>query len=254
MKRHDLSGKQFGQLIAITYERKASGRSAWLCKCACGKEKVIGTANLLRGESRSCGCMEFRFRKDNKTAYRHGLWNHPLSGTWRSMKQRCLNPKSRAYERYGGRGIEVCERWLSFENFVADNEHLVTPGTSLERKDNDGPYSPDNCRWATPREQSRNTSGNKHLTYLGRTQTLVEWAEEKDLPYHVLLERLYAGWSTERALTTPPKSRAILSESDVIEIRKARLIGATQKELASRFGVKPSTIKAVVLRRIWKHI
>lgn len=121
------------------------------------------------------------------------------------MIQRCENPNATGYERYGGRGIQVCERWRTFENFYAGMGERPE-GMTLDRIDVDGNYEPSNCRWATDREQTRNASHNHRLTYGGETLTVAEWAEKTGLPYGVIYDRLRDGWTVEDVLTTPIQS------------------------------------------------
>ena len=118
------------------------------------------------------------------------------------MKSRTTNPKNIGYHRYGGRGIRVCERWLKYENFKADMGE-PPEGMTLERIDNNGPYSPENCRWATRTEQNNNTRSNRMLTFRGKTQTIMQWAREIGVSFQVLWYRIARGWSVDRALTTP---------------------------------------------------
>lgn len=125
------------------------------------------------------------------------------------MKERCYNPEKKAYPRYGGRGIKVCDRWLKLENFIADNEHLALPGLTLDRRDNDKDYSPENCRWVTPLAQANNRSNCVYLEFRGRTQTVAEWARELGMFEKTLRKRvLDSGWSAEKALTTPVRYRS----------------------------------------------
>jgi hypothetical protein len=113
---------------------------------------------------------------------------------------------SRHAKRYGGRGIYVCKRWQLFENFYADMGDKPK-GASLDRIDNDGPYSPQNCRWASSKQQGRNRSTSRMLTYKGKTQTLVEWAEQLGVEYQTFCTRSIRGWSDERIIETPAKKR-----------------------------------------------
>jgi hypothetical protein len=131
-----------------------------------------------------------------------GMRNSPEYRAWRSMKQRCFNPKCRSYRDYGARGITVCERWLVFENFYADMGSRPAD-MSLERDRNSGNYEPGNCRWATRTEQQRNTRQNKLLTYAGETHCTAEWALRTGIAHNTIYARLKRGWSHERALTTP---------------------------------------------------
>lgn len=156
MKRGvDISGHVFGSLTAIRPVIKSRNNTwKWLCRCVCGNEEVLFLTALRGGKKRSCKpCLNARVSVEKTT---HGLTKSPTYLSWKSMKARCLNPKSPDWKYYGARGITVCDRWLeSFENFLADMG--VRPaGLTLDRKENDGNYEPGNCRWATSTEQARN--------------------------------------------------------------------------------------------------
>jgi hypothetical protein len=118
------------------------------------------------------------------------------------MLQRCQNPKHSAFADYGGRGIKVCERWQKVENFIADMGE-PPPGMTLDRRENDGDYCPENCRWATRSEQRRNTRSNRILTFEGRSLCVVEWAEILGIKANTIHTRLRLGWSVEKTLSTP---------------------------------------------------
>ena len=133
----------------------------------------------------------------------HGESYSPEYKAWCAMNARCSNPRDANYPRYGGRGIVVCERWASsFENFHADMGPRP-PGMSLDRKNNDGNYTPRNCRWATARQQNRNYSRNRVLTWKRKTKSMIEWAEETGLPYSTIESRVRLGWPADRVLSTP---------------------------------------------------
>ena len=134
--------------------------------------------------------------------FRHGMSRTSTYRTWSHMKGRCSNPNEARYKDYGGRGIKVCERWMKFENFLEDMGEKPDNKT-LDRIDNDGDYCPENCRWATIDQQSRNTRRSKIMTYNGKTQPMIDWAEELGISYAVLKTRTRRGWTTERALGTP---------------------------------------------------
>lgn len=125
------------------------------------------------------------------------------------MIERCTNPNDQQYERYGGRGIKVCERWRKFENFLADMGE-PPPGLQIDRIDNEGDYCSSNCRWATRVQQARNKRNNRVIEYRGRAQPLAAWAEETGLNANTIRHRLNLGWSVERALTEPPKRPSLL--------------------------------------------
>jgi hypothetical protein len=133
---------------------------------------------------------------------RHGQCSTSTHNIWASMIQRCLNPKSQAYKWYGGRGIAVCERWRTFTNFVADMGSRPA-GLTIDRIDTNGNYEPGNCRWATPKQQANNQRTNRLIAIGGEVRTLAEWADAAGLNHSTLHRRLRAGWSGERAITTP---------------------------------------------------
>jgi len=132
---------------------------------------------------------------------KHGS-QHPLYKVWVAMHQRCSNQNNKHFHRYGGRGIKVCARWNDFRHFIADMGERPDGG-ELERINNDGPYEPSNCRWATRKQQLLNTSRNHFVLWQGKRQTLREWADELGMNYRTLCARIRKGWEAERALTRP---------------------------------------------------
>jgi hypothetical protein len=141
---------------------------------------------------------------------RHGDAGHmgkptPEYNAWRGMWRRTTGEYREEWVDYGGRGITVCDRWRSYENFLDDMGPRPSPLHSIDRKDNDGPYSPDNCRWATKSQQARNTRKTRRITMNGETLTVYEWAEKIGIPVRTIKWRLSAGWSEDRALTHPPR-------------------------------------------------
>ena len=150
----DISGSKIGRLTVLEFGgRSESGQSMWNCKCDCGNTLSVAAGNLQSGHTISCGCYREEIRPT--LAATHRLAGTPEHNSWAGMKQRCLNPKCHKYPSYGGRGITVCERWMTFENFLSDMGNRPR-GTSIERKNNDGNYEPGNCIWATPKQQANN--------------------------------------------------------------------------------------------------
>jgi hypothetical protein len=135
---------------------------------------------------------------------KHGRSFTRAYGSWSVMLKRCLTPSAEKYPAYGGRGIAVCERWLSFENFVADMGKPPV-GMTIDRIDNDGPYEPANCRWATAKQQSRNSRRNRWLTHDGISLPLCDWAQRVGLHRTTIAARLGLGWPVARALTERPR-------------------------------------------------
>jgi hypothetical protein len=201
----DLDGQRFGRLVVI--ERipgfNKSGHAKYLCQCDCGETSSVAGMRLRRGDTVSCGCYA---RERSRAATTHGMTKHRLFPTWQSMMARCYKAHCPAFPDYGGRGIVVCDRWKDVRHFIADNEHLALPGLSIDRRDNDGPYAPENARWITRAEQSLNRRSNVHLTYQGRTQTIFEWAREIGIAPRTLWHRIRTlRWPTDKAIQTPVK-------------------------------------------------
>jgi hypothetical protein len=194
-------GQRFGRLIVM--EPLLLGRCRVICDCDVVKE--VGAKDLKNGKIRSCGCLlRERTIARNTT---HGRSRTPEHQAYFSMLNRCTNPKYIYWRRYGGRGITVCDRWLGsggFERFYEDMGPRPE-GLTLERKKNDGSYTPDNCIWATRKTQMRNMRRNRRLTARGRTMTAVEWAEELGVRPMLIIERLRHGWSVERSVSEPVK-------------------------------------------------
>jgi hypothetical protein len=203
MKKNDLLGGKYGRLSVIGKAENSGHFTRWLCVCECGKTAVVKSDSLRRGLTRSCGCLKAEIVAAGANS-RHGMRHTDTYGIWCGMKDRCLNPNAPAFDRYGGRGISICASWHSFENFLADMGPRPK-GLSLDRIDNDGNYSPENCRWSSPTEQARNTRRNLLLTLDGETMPLVAWAAKVGLQYGLIKCRLRSGWSAERALQTPPR-------------------------------------------------
>lgn len=189
--RENLVGKRFGRLIVLEY----AGEKKWKCQCDCGETTVADGDSLRSGNKRSCGCLQTEMYKRAKCV-KHGESNSPTYIRWLSMKRRCYYPKNVGYPNYGGRGIKVCDRWLGehgFENFLVDMGEAPSREYSLDRIDVNGDYTPENCRWATWKEQSNNKRTNRKFTHNGRTHTVTEWCEELGLNLHGVFSRIHRG-------------------------------------------------------------
>ena len=191
-------GQVFGRLTVLGLGKR---EKHWLCQCRCGSEpKEIYCYSLTRGATQSCGCI----LRENPSRREHGMSYTKIHKIWCGMHERCSSPSHVFYHRYGGRGIYVCDEWRKFENFYADMGERPQ-GLSLDRIDNNGPYAPWNCRWATAKEQVRNSTLVTLLTWKGKTQSIVEWSEELGISKQAISTRLSRGWSAERALSEPVK-------------------------------------------------
>ena len=197
----DLSGQRFGRLRVISRAGKNKhNQLLWDCECDCGERCVSLGFVMRKGEKQSCGCLQREAIASVNLS--HGMTRTPIYAIYRGMMQRCYDKNSTAYDRYGARGINVCEKWQTFEGFYEDMGDKPE-GMSLERKDNDGDYCPENVVWATAKQQANNTRGNRVLEYRGQKQTMTQWAEEFGLKPQTVWARLVTrGWSVEKALET----------------------------------------------------
>lgn len=198
----------FGRLRVVSLGPSTKhGKRRWNCVCECGNATLVLGVQLCSGRTASCGCLHRdRMREINTT---HGMAGTPEYQAWWNMLARCTNPEHDWYSDYGGRGIQVCERWRdSFENFYADMGPRPSPDHSLDRENNDGNYEPGNVRWATKPQQNRNLRVNALMTLNGKSATAAEWAEITGISAITIATRRKRGWSDERALTTPPQPRA----------------------------------------------
>ncbi len=201
----DITGRTFFRLTPIKYagvaiSPKGTSRMAvWLCRCSCdGKEILVRAASLINGNTTSCGCLQRQI-----ATTRHGWSKHPMFKRWCDMIDRCTNPKNPRYHTYGARGIYVCERWLNFENFVADMGEQSSPGYTIHRKDNDGPYCPENCKWSDAKEQANCRTSSLLLMLQNVTKTASLWSPIVGIKAKTIARRKSLGWSDERALTEP---------------------------------------------------
>lgn len=198
-----LTGRRFGRLaVGARAANDRQGKPMWHCLCDCGSQTIVRSIALRNGSSQSCGCLARELTRTRSIT--HGRTSTREWETWHRMKQRCYDPGIDGYMRYGGRGIQVCDRWRdSFEIFYSDMGDRPGPGYSIERVNNDGDYCPENCKWATAGEQARNRSTTVMITAEGRTMTAAEWARELNMSQTTISERISRGWTPARAVSEP---------------------------------------------------
>lgn len=199
------AGTTFHWLTVLGTAPKTRGETGCLkirCECVCGKETIVDSVSLRNGNTKSCGCRRAVVSREKATT--HGMAGSPTYRSWQDMVKRGTG-KNRP-DRYFDRGVRVCQRWRKFENFLADMGEKPQ-GMSLDRKNNNGNYSPKNCRWATPLQQANNKSNNRILRYRGMNYTMAELVRLSGHPYARFQMRIIAGWSVKDAVETPSMKR-----------------------------------------------
>ena len=194
----DIAGQRYSKLLALEFAGYKTlshcRKSLWRCRCDCGNEVIVAYVHLVAADTKSCGCIVGK----HKTT--HGATGTAEFRCWEAMLRRCRDPNHDCYSSYGGRGIQVCERWLKFENFIADMGKRPSPKHSLDRKNNDGHYEPSNCRWATDIVQSNNRRSSRRIEFNGESLTMAEWERRVGLKPGMLFRRLQANWPIAEAL------------------------------------------------------
>lgn len=200
----DLLGLRFGRLIVISHQGISRGHHTWECKCDCGGVCVVASGNLRSGNTRSCGCLSSETTSErNRT---HGMSDSKEYKTWRSMLDRCSKPSQVSFERYGGRGITVCERWKnSFEHFLSDMGMMPSPEYTIERNDSNGNYEPTNCRWATKIEQANNKRNTVWVDVAGVKRSAAEWSRLTGISGCSIRRRIQKGWKPLDAISLPTR-------------------------------------------------
>lgn len=196
----DITGQTFSKLTVVEFAGWHGTQLQWVCICECGKQCVKYGTQLKYRANQDCGCARRRAgeaRRLHPVEYRH----------WRSMKTRCLNPKSDSWKYYGQKGIGICERWNSFAAFIADMGPMPTELHQIDRIDNGLDYCKENCRWASPKEQCNNRSSNTRLTLFGETKTLQQWCDITGIKSDLASQRISRGWNAGDAVTLPPRRR-----------------------------------------------
>lgn len=198
-------GRRFGSIVIL---RKEPGKYFWHYKCDCGALGRVYSGQI--GKLRQCKqCYLKNIGNSRKTHGKHGTRIYRI---WQNMKKRCLTKTDRSYPYYGGRGITICDKWMRFEGFYSDVGEPPSAKHQLDRIDNNGNYTPENIRWVLSSENCRNRRSNRLIEWNGEVKTVVEWSEILGINWGVLRQRLYRGWTVERAFTEKPTSQ-LSSES-----------------------------------------
>lgn len=206
-RKVDYTGTKFGKWTVIGpapnhITKGGYPVSMWDCVCDCGTRRAVRGNDLRLGKSISCGCS----LAENPVAKTHGETGTHLYMVYHGMKARCYNPNNDDYKHYGGRGITICEEWQDYEQFrdwAISNGYRE--GLTIDRNNVNGNYCPENCRWITQKEQTRNKRTTIYLTAFGETKSLADWAEEKGIDANVIRRRIKRGLSVEEAIETPTK-------------------------------------------------
>lgn len=186
----DLTGMTFNRLTVIERAPNKGKQTMWRCLCDCGNVCIVRCDHLKDGHTKSCGCY------NHEVVTKHGIYNTKIYHTWEGIHARCYNPNNEQYPNYGGRGIKVCERWHVFDNFYDDVSilpHFGEKGYTLDRIDVNGDYCPENCRWATQKQQCNNRRNNVKVVYKGEVMTTAEAAEKSGVNYATLKSRYRVG-------------------------------------------------------------
>lgn len=203
-------GQKFGMLTVVKRAESKHKNTYWVCRCDCGTNTLVTASHLTHGHTKSCGCLQRRTAQKTmvsmmKTKGADGHSVRRLSKTWRNMISRCNNPNDKSYPNYGGRGIKISPEWESdywaFERWAVSSGW--EPGLTLDRIDNDKGYCPDNCRWATQKQQNNNKRNVIILEFQGKQRTISQWSDEFCIDRRTLWSRLQKGLSIERSLTKP---------------------------------------------------
>jgi hypothetical protein len=206
-----LPGDRYGKLVVVREIEPYVAPCGkfyrnFLCSCDCGSKVVVRLGSLRSGHTTSCGC--WQRQRTSEASMIHGMHGISEYAVWCTMIQRCTNPNDSGWHRYGGRGITVCNRWIKFENFLADMGRRPFPKAQIDRVNNSLGYGPDNCQWTTRRENMNNKRNNRCIEWRGDTRTLAEWGRHLGIRASTLLYRLdKLGWSVERSFTEPVRVR-----------------------------------------------
>lgn len=201
-KFNDITSKRFTRLVALSIVSRGNSEGVkWLCKCDCGKLMETYSKRLTNGSCKSCGCLKHDLVIEHNTT--HGMSKTRLYHTWQNMNRRVFDTKDKSFNHYGGRGITICTKWLSFEGFYEDMEQGYTNDLTIDRINNDGNYEKSNCRWVTQQEQVNNYSQNDIHTFNGVTNNLTRLCELNNKNVGLVKCRLQHGYDIDTAMMAP---------------------------------------------------
>lgn len=200
-KFKDIQGQRFNNLTVLNLSDKTNRGFWWICKCDCGNEVRVLGSNIIRGHSKSCGCIRAKASSDSH--YKHGMINTRIYKIWVGIKTRCTDVNSRPYKNYGGRGITICDKWMMFEGFYEDMGSGYSDNLSIDRVDNNKGYSKENCKWSTRIEQANNVRNNHIVVVDGITDTLANMSRRYNINYKMAAQRIKLGWDIDKVFKTP---------------------------------------------------
>jgi hypothetical protein len=207
-KKYHLVGQKFGRLTAI--KESETKKYSYECICECGITKSVETSSLVKGYTKSCGCL--RVQHISGIAKRHSLSSHPLYKVYKHMKDRCGNPKNKDYKNYGGRGITVSDHWLkrfkSFYDWALANNWQK--GLQIDRRENNKGYSEENCRIVTSKVNNNNRRSNRYFLVDGKLCQVSELSERSGIKDTIIWDKIHSGWDAKRASTEPVKRYCLM--------------------------------------------
>lgn len=238
----DLTGHKYGRVTVLSYAGRAKGTYTfcWNCICDCGTKFVVRGASLKDGNTKGCGCLHKEWCAEKSKNAKGPPESYKV---WGSIKQRCYNPKSSAYQLYGARGITMSDEWKdSFATFIGDMGPRPTKKHSIDRINNDGHYCKSNCRWALPTAQGRNTRHNHWLTFNGVTLCLEDWCERIGIDHSVIIGRIERGWPIDKVLTAPLGSKVKKTKPGNQRLYTYKGKVQNVSEWAKEFGIRMETL------------
>lgn len=235
-----LEGDQFGRLTIVKEVEQIGYIRVFLCKCECGRTTEVRLLNLRGGHTKSCGCFALEEKAKRETT--HGESKTKLYAIWSNMIQRCTNQNVKNYNNYGGRGITVCDEWLSYEGFCKDMKEFYKEKLSLDRIDNSKGYSKYNCKWSTSLEQGNNKRNNKVMQYNGKPYTLSNLSRKLNVNMATMRLRLLNGMTTEEAILFTNKKAIIQCDINGNELNEFQSVMDAKRKL----GINQSNILSVI--------